>query len=165
MQIQTWLAFFTDRNEDSPSHTLASCTWVRGAETVLIQGPPGVGKTHLAVSLGIKAIELGFSTQFFRFDELLALLRSDAELPPARWRRRKYLSSSLLVIDELGFEPMNREDASLFLHLVTYRYGRGAIIINTNKSIREWTELLAGDEVLVTAILDRLLHHARVGQF
>ena len=71
----------------------------------------------------------------------------------------------LLVIDELGFEPMNREDASLFLHLVTYRYGRGAIIINTNKSIREWTELLAGDEVLVTAILDRLLHHARVGQF
>ena len=148
--------------ERSRIDTLATSAWVRGAETVLIQGPPGVGKTHLAVSLGIKAIEQGFSAQFFRFDELLAQLRNDADLPPARQRRRKYLSTALLVIDELGFEPMNRQEASLFFRLVTYRYGRGAILITTNKSIREWTELLAGDEVLATAILDRLLHHAHV---
>ena len=70
--------------------------------------------------------------------------------------------NALLVIDELGFEPMTRQEASLFFRLVTYRYGRGAILITTNKSVREWTELLAGDEVLTTAILDRLLHRAHV---
>jgi DNA replication protein DnaC len=135
---------------------------VRNTETVLIQGPPGVGKTHLAIGLGIKAVEQGFSVQYFRFDELLNELRGDAALPPARLRRRKYLSSALLIIDELGFEPMTRQEASLFFRLVTYRYGRGAILITTNKSVREWTELLAGDEVLTTAILDRLLHRAHV---
>jgi len=68
----------------------------------------------------------------------------------------------LLIIDELGFEPMDWQEASLFFRLVTYRYGRGAVLITTNKSVRDWTELLAGDEVLATAILDRLLHHAHV---
>lgn len=148
--------------ERSRIETLASSAWVRGAETVLLQGPPGVGKTHLASGLGIKAIEQGFSVQFLRFDELMIQLRRDAELPPSKLRRKKYLSTMLLIIDELGFEPMNRQEASLFFRLVTYRYGRGAILITTNKSIRDWTELLAGDEVLATAILDRLLHHAHV---
>ena len=89
-------------------------------------------------------------------------LKADAHLPPARLRRRKYLSTALLIIDELGFEPMTREEASLFFRLVTYRYGRGAILITTNKSVRDWTELLAGDEALAAAILDRLLHKAHV---
>jgi DNA replication protein DnaC len=148
--------------ERSRIDTLATGAWVRNAETVLIQGPPGVGKTHLAVGLGIKAVEQGFSVQYFRFDELLTELRRDAVLAPAQLRRRKYLCTALLVIDELGFEPMNRQDASLFFRLVTYRYGRGAFLITTNKSVREWTELLAGDEVLATAVLDRLLHRANV---
>ena len=148
--------------ERSRIETLATCAWVRNTETVLIQGPPGVGKTHLAVGLGIKAVEQGFSVQYFRFDELLTELRRDALLAPAQLRRRKYLSTALLVIDELGFEPMNRQDASLFFRLVTYRYGRGAFLITTNKSVRDWTELLAGDEVLATAVLDRLLHRASV---
>jgi DNA replication protein DnaC len=148
--------------ERSRIETLATSAWVRSAETVLLQGPPGVGKTHLAIGLGIKAIEQGFSVQFYRFDELLVQLRRDAQLPPSKLRRKKYLSTMLLVIDELGFEPMDRQEASLFFRLVTYRYGRGAMLITTNKSIRDWTELLAGDEVLATAILDRLLHHAHV---
>jgi DNA replication protein DnaC len=70
--------------------------------------------------------------------------------------------SSLLIIDELGFEPMSREEASLFFRIVAYRYGRGSILITTIKSVREWTEPLAGDEALTTAILDRLLHKAHV---
>lgn len=148
--------------ERSKIDLLATCAWVRQAETLLIQGPPGVGKTHLAVGLGMKAIEAGFGVQFYRFDELLLELKRDAGLPSARLRRRKYLSSSLLIIDELGFEPMDRQEASLFFRLVTYRYGRGSILITTNKSVREWPELLAGDEVLSTAILDRLLHKAHV---
>jgi DNA replication protein DnaC len=148
--------------ERSKIELLATCGWVKSCETLLIQGPPGVGKSHLAVGLGIKAVEHGFSAQFYRFDELLIELKRDAHLPPARLRRRKYLSSGLLLIDELGFEPMDRQEASLFFRLVTYRYGRGSILITTNKSVRDWPELLAGDEVLSTAILDRLLHHAHV---
>jgi DNA replication protein DnaC len=148
--------------ERSRIDTLATCAYIRAAETVLIQGPPGVGKTHLAVGLGVKAVEHGFSAQFYRFDELKLQLKGDAHLPPSRLRRRKYLSTGLLIIDELGFEPMTREEASLFFRLVTYRYGRGSILITTNKSVRDWTELLAGDEALAAAILDRLLHKANV---
>ena len=128
-----------------------------------MQGPPGVGKSRIcSVGLGIRAIQLGFSVQYFRFDELLTALRADAHLPSARLKSRKYMSSSLLLVDEMGYDPMSREEASLFFRLVSYRYGRGAMIITTNKSIRDWTELLAGDEVLATAILDRLLHRAHV---
>jgi len=72
------------------------------------------------------------------------------------------MSTALLIIDELGFEVMSREEASLFFRLITYRSDRGAILITTNKSVRDWTELLAGDEVLAAAILDRLLHRSNV---
>ena len=116
----------------------------------------------MCVALGVKAVQLGFSVQYFRFDELMTALKADAEMPPARLKRRKYMSTALLLVDELGFEPMSRQEASLFFRLVSYRYGRGAMLITTNKSIRDWTELLAGDEVLATAILDRLLHRSHV---
>jgi len=79
-----------------------------------------------------------------------------------RIRRRKYMNVAFLIIDEVGFEPMSRRDASLFFRLVSYRYGRGSILITTNKGIRDWPEILAGDEVLATAILDRLLHRSHV---
>jgi DNA replication protein DnaC len=148
--------------ERSRIETLATCAWVRAKETLLIQGPPGVGKTHLAVALGAKAVENGFSVSFFRLEELLSAMRRDAELAPSKLRRRKYASSALVVIDEMGFEPMDRHEASLFFRLVSYRYGRGSLLITTNKGIKDWPELLAGDEVLATAILDRLLHHSHV---
>jgi len=142
--------------------TLATCAWIAAAETLLIQGPPGVGKTHLAAALGVKAVMAGFSVAFYRIEELLVQMRRDAVKPPVHIRRRKYLKSALLIIDEMGFEPLDRHDASLFFRLVSYRYGKGATIITTNKGIRDWPEVLAGDEVLATAILDRLLHHAHV---
>ena len=92
----------------------------------------------------------------------MTALKTDAGLPPVRLKRKKYMSTALLMIDEMGFDPMTREEASLFFRLISYRYGRGAIMLTTNKSIRDWTELLAGDEILATAILDRLLHRAHV---
>jgi DNA replication protein DnaC/transposase len=148
--------------ERSRVETLATGAWIRNAEVVLLQGPPGVGKSHILVGLGVRAIQLGFSVQYFRFDELLTALKADAHVPPARLKSRKYMSSALLLVDEMGYDPMSREEASLFFRLVSYRYGRGAMIITTNKSIRDWTELLAGDEALATAILDRLLHRSHV---
>ncbi|MFO1053914.1 MAG: IS21-like element helper ATPase IstB [Planctomycetota bacterium] len=148
--------------ERSRIETLSTCAWIRDKASVLIQGPPGVGKTHLAISLGVKAVENGFSVAFFRLEELLAALRTDAEHSPASMRRKKYVNVALLIIDEVGFEPMTRHDASLFFRLVSYRYGRGSVLITTNKGIKDWPELFAGDEVLATAILDRLLHKSHV---
>jgi DNA replication protein DnaC len=148
--------------ERSRIETLGTCQWIREKRTLLIQGPPGVGKTHLAIALGVKAIEHGFSVVFYRLDELLPLMRRDAELSPALLRRKKYINNSLLILDEVGFEPMSRQDASLFFRLVSHRYQKGAIIITTNKGVEAWPEILAGDEILATAILDRLLHHSHV---
>lgn len=141
---------------------LATCGWIRERQTLLIQGPPGVGKTHLASALSVRAIECGFSVAFHRLEELIALLRADAGIPSARLRRRKYMNVALLAIDEVGFEQLGRAEASLLFRLVSYRYGRGSILITTNKGIKDWPEMLAGDEVLATAILDRLLHKSHV---
>ena len=148
--------------ERSRIETLGTCAWIREKESLLIQGPPGVGKTHLAIALGVRAIENGFSVSFMRLEDLLAAMKRDADMSPQRLRRRKYMNVALLVIDEVGFEPMSRAEASLFFRMVSYRYGRGSILITTNKGIRDWPEILAGDEVLATAILDRLLHHSHV---
>ncbi|HSR52473.1 MAG TPA: IS21-like element helper ATPase IstB [Acidobacteriota bacterium] len=148
--------------EKNRIETLATCNWIREHETTLFLGPPGVGKTHLAVALGVKAVENGFSVAFFRLDDLLHALRQDAELPPKSLRRKKYVNVALLIVDEVGFQAMTRQEASLFFRLVSARYQRGATLITTNKSVKDWPEILAGDEVMTTALLDRLLHKCNV---
>jgi DNA replication protein DnaC len=148
--------------ERSRIETLATCQWIKENRTLLIQGPPGVGKTHLAIALGMRAVELGFGVVFYRLEDLLAALKRDADLPTSKLRSKKYLATSLVIIDEVGFEPMTRHEASLFFRLVSHRYQRGSILITTNKGIRDWPEVLAGDEILATAILDRLLHNSHV---
>lgn len=148
--------------ERSRIETLGTCAWIREKESLLIQGPPGVGKTHLAIALGVRAVENGFSVQFMRLEDLLAAMKRDADVGPARLRRKKYMNVALLIIDEVGFEPLSRQEASWLFRLVSHRYGRGSILITTNKGIRDWPEVLAGDEVLATAILDRLLHRSHV---
>jgi DNA replication protein DnaC len=148
--------------ERSRIETLATCQWIRARETLLLQGPPGVGKTHLAVSLGVKAVEHGFSVAFFRLDDLLHALKQDQELPPRRLRSKKYMKVALLVIDEVGFQPLTRLEANLFFRVVSYRYQRGSILITTNKAVKDWAEVLAGDDVMTTALLDRLLHRCHV---
>lgn len=142
--------------------TLATGQWIKDRQSLLLLGPPGVGKSHLAVGLGVAAIERGFSVTFLRVEELLHQLRRDALMPPAQLKRRKYMNSALLIIDEVGFEPFTRQDANLFFRLVSYRYQKGSMLITSNKNIRDWPEMLAGDETIATAILDRLLHASHV---
>jgi DNA replication protein DnaC len=142
--------------------TLATCAFIREHCTLLVQGPPGVGKTHLVVALGVRAIEQGFSVAFYRLEELLHEMRKDAAVPPQALRRKKYFNVAYLVVDEVGFEPMSHQDASLFFRLVSYRYRRGSTAITTNKSVKDWPGILAGDEAMAAAILDRLLHKSVV---
>ena len=148
--------------ERSRIETLSTCAFVRQRETILIQGPPGRGKTHLSAALGVKAVENGFSVAFYTLDALLHAARRDADRPPQRLKGLKYHKSSLLIIDEMGFQPLSRSDASLLFRVVNYRYDKGSTIITTNKSVKDWPEILAGDEVMATAILDRLLHRSHV---
>jgi DNA replication protein DnaC len=142
--------------------TLATCAFIQEHATLLVQGPPGVGKTHIVVGLGVRAIEQGFSVAFYQLDELLHEMRKDAGVSPQALKRKKYFKVAYLVVDEVGFEPMSQQDASLFFRLVSYRYRRGSTAITTNKSIKDWPGILAGDEALATAILDRLLHKSVV---
>lgn len=142
--------------------TLATCQYIRDCATVLLQGPPGVGKTHLAIGLGIKALDNGFRVAFYRLSDLLWLMKKDKDTPPQALKRKKYMSTQLLIIDEVGFEVMDRQEASLFFRLVSHRYLRGSTILTTNKSVKDWPDILAGDEVMTTAILDRLLHKSHV---
>jgi DNA replication protein DnaC len=142
--------------------TLATCAFIREHATVLVQGPPGVGKTHLVVALGVRAIEQGFSVAFYRLEELLHEMRKDAAVSAQALKRKQYFNVSYLVVDEVGFEPMSQQDASLFFRLVSYRYRRGSTAITTNKSVKDWPGILAGDEAMAAAILDRLLHKSVV---
>ena len=117
-------------------------------------GPPGVGKSHLAVALGVKAIKNGFSTTHFLLDDLMHVLKGDAAVPPRRLKAKRYLNSALLVIDEVGFRPLDRQEANLFFRPVSARYEKGSIILTSNKHVRDCPEIFAGDEILTTAILE-----------
>lgn len=146
----------------SQVQTLGTCQWIAEHRTLLIQGPPGVGKTHLAVGLATRAIEQGFSVAFYRIDELMYQLKRDADLAPTKLKNRKYMASGLLVIDEMGFDPFTREEAGLLFRVVNYRYQKGSVCITTNKGVAQWPEMFAGDEALASAVLDRLLHASHV---
>lgn len=138
---------------------LAGLSFVERAHNVVILGPPGVGKTHLAVSLGVLAVEAGYTALFLTLETLMTRLvraRHENRLE----RTLQQLSyPKLLVIDEIGYLPLSREEASLFFRLVVRRYERASLIVTSNKSFLDWGEVF-NDHVLATAILDRLLHHA-----
>src|SRR5215813_5458436 len=140
---------------------LATLTFVTEAANVLLLGPPGVGKTHLAVALGLRAIEHDFGVYFVRAQDLLEdLRRAQAEHRLDR-RMRVYLAPKLLIIDEFGVWSYDRLAATALFSLISARYERGSIVLTSNKGFGEWGEVL-GDAVIATAILDRLLHHSHL---
>jgi DNA replication protein DnaC len=110
----------------------------------------------------VKAVKNGFSVTHFVLDDLMHALKADAAVPPARLKAKRYLNTALLIVDEVGFRPLDRHEANLFFRLISARYEKGAIVLTSNKHVRDWPEIFAEDEILTTAILDRLLHHVHV---
>ena len=138
---------------------LATGRYVTEAENVLLLGPPGVGKTHLAVALGMKACELGFRTMFATAAGLIATLGKALFENRLEERLKLLTQPRLLIIDEIGYIPIDRQGANLFFQLVSRRYERGSILLTSNQSLGAWGDVF-GDTIIASAILDRLLHHA-----
>ena len=138
---------------------LAGGAFVERAENVILLGPPGVGKTHLAIALGVKAAEAGHRVLFLTLEELMTRLKRAGKENRLERQLQQFTYPKVLIVDEIGYLPLNREEASLFFRLVARRYEKASMILTSNKGFLDWGEVFS-DQVIATAILDRLLHHA-----
>jgi DNA replication protein DnaC len=142
---------------------LAELKFIDRAEVVHLLGPPGTGKSHLATALAVEAVKAGRSVAFSTLADIIASLAKAEKEGTLRERMRYLCRAALLVVDEIGYQPVVPGGGNLFFQLVNARYEKGAMILTSNRGFAEWGELF-GDPVVATALLDRLLHHAVVIQ-
>ena len=140
---------------------LATLSFVEHKANAALLGPPGVGKTHIAVALAVAACRTGFSVYFTTLDDMVRNLKTADAVGRLTNKLRTYLRPSVLVIDEVGYQPLERTEANLVFQVISKRYEKGSVILTSNKTFGEWGDVFS-DEVLATAILDRLLHHCDV---
>jgi DNA replication protein DnaC len=142
---------------------LASLAFIERAENLVFVGPSGVGKTHLAIALGHLATQAGIRTRFTTAaDLMLAMSTALRQNRLAEMLDRAVLSYRLLIIDEIGYLPLPREQADLFFQVIAKRYEKSSVLVTSNLPFSQWDQVFAQDATLTTALLDRLLHHARV---
>ena len=139
--------------------TLSGCHFIEHGENLVLLGPPGVGKTHLAVGLGLKAIERGYRVLFTTAAGMITTLTRAASEGRLEDRLKVYTVPRLLILDEIGYLPIDRAGATLVFQLISRRYEKGPMILTSNQSFGAWGDVF-GDRVIATAILDRVLHHA-----
>ncbi|QOD94847.1 IS21-like element helper ATPase IstB [Chryseoglobus sp. 28M-23] len=140
---------------------LATTTWIAKAENVVLLGPPGVGKTHLGIGLGIKAAHAGYPVLFDTATGWVSRLQAahrDGRLEHELKRLRRY---RLLIIDEVGYLPFDADAANLFFQLIASRYEQGSILVTSNMPFGRWGEIFS-DDIVASAMIDRLVHHAEV---
>jgi DNA replication protein DnaC len=142
---------------------LAGLQFIGRAEAVHLIGPPGTGKTHLSLALGVEAVKAGRSVYFSSLADIVATLAKAERDGALRERIRYYCRFALLIVDEIGYLPVTPGGGNLFFQLVNARYEKGAMILTSNRGFAEWGDIF-GDAVVATALLDRLLHHAVVIQ-
>ena len=141
---------------------LASLRFIEEAESLIFTGPPGVGKTHLAIGLGMEAVRSGYSVYFITLSDLADQVPRERTDPKWDEKLRVMSYPRLLIIDEVGYIPLDTAVSHFIFSLVCRRYEKGAMIWTSNKGFADWASVFAGDEVLTAAILDRLMHHGSV---
>lgn len=144
---------------------LAGLAFVERRENVIFLGPSGTGKSHLAIALGVRATERGYKVRFLTAaDMMLQLEKARREGRLDQYLKRAILGPSLLILDEIGYLPLEKDQADLFFQVVAKRYEQGSVILTSNLSFGEWEDTFDGNAALTSAMLDRLLHHAHVIQ-
>ena len=144
---------------------LATLAFIERTENVVLLGPSGVGKTHVAIALGLRATAASIKTRFITAADLMLQLQTASRQGRfANYLNHAILGPRLLIIDEIGYLPFGREEANLFFQVVAKRYERGSIVLTSNLPFAQWATAFADDATLTAAMLDRLLHHAYIAQ-